>query len=299
MIASFVSLMMRIMISDFSEEIANLTLAEHPNALYQTGSLRESYGGESSSEESEEVDSDSGYSSPMHRRNQACSGTHPATGLYMEVPTVSTISTCPYHGTTASLNYTSSYVQGLVPGSTTSPDTMDPTTMGATPTTRLSYSAVTSGALSGRPAHCRAKTPVSPLALNSHPAPSPAPKVPAGLAKTDPEEVDTTSSAGRKKRRKSRRRKRKTLSGDDVGALSDDHLELYRAASSSNVSRTSTGDDGNLHVEDEEEFPDLGSAATQGNSKTPAQGFSYSEALKSAPHVPNVSSAHFVFTFNP
>lgn len=64
--------------SDFSDEIANLTLAERPNALYKSGrSWLARY--DTTSTDSEEVDSDSGYSSPLHRRKQAASSTHPVT----------------------------------------------------------------------------------------------------------------------------------------------------------------------------------------------------------------------------
>lgn len=242
-----------------------------------------------STTEDEEVDSDSGYSSPMHRRNQACNGTHPVTGLFLSTPegaVAAPSNTCPYHVTTTSLSYTTSYVNGLSPclvSSTLSsrpPPTVDSLDMLASP--RLSYSAVTSGVSPGG-ARCWAKTPViSPLALNSHP--QPAPQVPAGLAKTDPEEVDTTSSAGRKKRRKNKRKKGKPLSGDDLGALSDDPLELYRAQSSSSVSRTSGPEDNiMLHVEDEDEFPDLGSGLHLGSVKAAlAPVLSYSDALKAA-----------------
>ena len=64
---------------DFSDEIANLTLAEKPNALYKySRNWMARY--DTTSTDSEEVDSDSGYSSPLHRRKQASSGTHPVTG---------------------------------------------------------------------------------------------------------------------------------------------------------------------------------------------------------------------------
>ena len=74
----FVSTMM-LLCTDFSDEIANLTLAEKPNALYKCSrSWKAHY--DTTSTDSEEVDSDSGYSSPLHRRKQASSGTHPVAG---------------------------------------------------------------------------------------------------------------------------------------------------------------------------------------------------------------------------
>ena len=60
-----------VVVSDFSDAIANLTLIEHPNSLYNDHrSWHDHYEDQSyESSESEEVDSDSGYSSPLHRRN--------------------------------------------------------------------------------------------------------------------------------------------------------------------------------------------------------------------------------------
>ena len=62
-----------------------MTLTERPNALYQKDAKSRRgawyrYRQETSTD-SEEVDSDSGYSSPLHRRNQMSNGTHPVVGL--------------------------------------------------------------------------------------------------------------------------------------------------------------------------------------------------------------------------
>ena len=70
---------------DFCDDIANKTLAERPSSLFQKERTRnwpELY--QDSSTDSEEVDSDSGYSSP--KRNQASSGTHPLTGTQPQPP---------------------------------------------------------------------------------------------------------------------------------------------------------------------------------------------------------------------
>ena len=108
----------------------------------------------------------------------------------------------------------------------------------------------------------------------------------AGRAKTDPEEVETNSSSGRKKRRKNRKKKRSThaYSGDECGAFSDETMSLYRALSSSNVStRTSGGEEVSLHMEDDDEFPDLVAARqSPGGWCSHSSGFSYSDALKTA-----------------
>ena len=69
--------------ADFASEIADHTLEQMPNALYQgkrkvrrkTLPRQQQNGGDDSTD-SEELDhSDSGYSSPMHRQNQISSGT--------------------------------------------------------------------------------------------------------------------------------------------------------------------------------------------------------------------------------
>lgn len=73
-------------VSDFSSDIANNTLEQVPNALYQGKSSRKARrkafqtsrqgAAADDSTDSEELDhSDSGYSSPMHRKNQTSSGT--------------------------------------------------------------------------------------------------------------------------------------------------------------------------------------------------------------------------------
>lgn len=71
-------------VADFASEIADHTLEQVPNALYQgkrklrrkTFPSRQQHNGGTDSTDSEELDhSDSGYSSPMHRQNQISSGT--------------------------------------------------------------------------------------------------------------------------------------------------------------------------------------------------------------------------------
>lgn len=62
---------------DFEDNLAKLRLKEKPNSLYKNFPHRtkELKGGDFSL--SEEVDSDSGYSSPLHRRNMVSNGTEP------------------------------------------------------------------------------------------------------------------------------------------------------------------------------------------------------------------------------
>ena len=74
-----------------------------------------------------------------------------------------------------------------------------------------------------------------------------------------------------------------------MGALSDEPVELRRAHSSSNVSRTSmepplldVADTSGLRFEDEEEFPNLLTATANLETKSSSQPvMSYSDILKS------------------
>ncbi|XP_064645784.1 selenocysteine insertion sequence-binding protein 2-like isoform X2 [Lineus longissimus] len=85
--------------TDFNDEIANLTLAERPNSLFQIKTKQRARRKASniptntSTDSEEEVDSDSGYSSPLHRRNLTSSGTHPVNSLLSIVPSPSSDST--------------------------------------------------------------------------------------------------------------------------------------------------------------------------------------------------------------
>lgn len=66
--------------TDFSEEIANLTLSEKPSPLFGNKKRMRNHSNQwiSNLTDSEEKDSDSGYSSPLHRRNLVSNGTHAA-----------------------------------------------------------------------------------------------------------------------------------------------------------------------------------------------------------------------------
>lgn len=72
--------------------------------------------------------------------------------------------------------------------------------------------------------------------------------------RADMADTNTTSQQDMKPKRKRSRRRKK---GSETGALSDSGMDLVRAHSSSNVSRTSTVDNDFLHFEDENEFPNL------------------------------------------
>ena len=94
---------------------------------------------------------------------------------------------------------------------------------------------------------------------------------------------DSETSSGKRRRHRSRRKNRAS-SGEDASALSDDPYSVHRAHSSSNVSRTSTTEnDLTLHFDDEDEFPNLLSAAGGLPSSTNSQSsgpISYSDILK-------------------
>ncbi|KAK7095902.1 uncharacterized protein [Littorina saxatilis] len=63
--------------TDFNKDIADLTLQEKASILFRRGQRRNKASQPITSTDSEEVDSDSGYSSPLHRRNLVSNGTHP------------------------------------------------------------------------------------------------------------------------------------------------------------------------------------------------------------------------------
>ena len=64
-------------VTDFHKDVADLTLQDKPSVLYRRGQRRNKGSQPIASTDSEEVDSDSGYSSPLHRRNVVSNGTHP------------------------------------------------------------------------------------------------------------------------------------------------------------------------------------------------------------------------------
>lgn len=290
-------------VSDFSDEIANLTLMEKPSLLYRkdrssTRSWFQQYSQDSSTD-SEEVDSDSGYSSPLHRRNQMSNGTHPipAGMAFLPYPPIAAPGQSnpvlvdnklvtaynPYmmanpamhyaYANTHTVPYTDNYGAQMMRAGYRMPV---PGVMHLTPST------------------------ISPISNNSDislksPVKSP-PK-----AKTDPSkpmQQDVTieeqpvvlqSPEPRKKRRRSRRQnKKKKKSVDDENneaeALSDELTGLQRTLSSSNVSRTSTLENEDaLHFEDEGEFPNLLSASgcgAAGSAQGSASVLSYSDILK-------------------
>ena len=244
--------------SDFSDEIANLTLAERPNSLFNRSRLRKRRTEEFTSTDSEE-ESDSGYSSPLHRRNQTSSGTHPAVSIVPSLPNNDTRGFVNTQGPMFSLNepmhntnavplvvgygnsgYTSPYVNGYqtVPGSI--------------------YLSSNNTSMDG---------------LNNT------------LVKTEGEDDNEQNNSGKKKRRKNKRKKKKSVG--EEGALSDDPVGLNHAQSSSNVSRTSGEAVGyevmdTLHFEDEEEFPGLQSSNfAQAKPAAPSVALSYSQIVQS------------------
>lgn len=275
-------------LSDFSDEIANLTLSERPSPLYRKDRPRNWLYNQDSTTDSEEVDSDSGYSSPMHRRNQTTNGTQsvcpglpylPTPGGYMPQDIINQHNMpfnpaylppniqpgYPYHTSNSGItsNFGSApYRQNFVKGQTMS-------AMSGTHLANSYDNVCTSASSSGGVVN---KSQGSTGAVS------------ASSVKTEPEEEEGNSSTGKKKRRRNRRKKKKD-SGDEVGALSDEPYDLRRANSSSNVSRTSTVDnDITLHFEDENEFPNLLSSTTSGlqSSMSSQQSpLSYSDILKS------------------
>lgn len=141
---------------DFSSDIANHTLEQVPNALYQGGKrktrrkqaprLHQTGGGGGDSTDSEELDhSDSGYSSPMHRKNQTSSGTDAWAGRITDTSTYSTdVKVAALECTTnQSASYSTAQMSsaGLYHAATVH---LDPSKLPHMPTPALSYSAVVS-----------------------------------------------------------------------------------------------------------------------------------------------------------
>jgi hypothetical protein len=251
-----------------------------------------------STSESEEVDSDSGYSSPLHRRNLASSGTHPILGVSMHEA-----QSQPQAFT--SLGYNTYTIAGPVTAHTLGPQRPPPYAVypmppPPPPLLMAAGPGAVGGAYLSKPPMPHMPLPPPPPPVSNNPKPLPPPPVVAPVqdharsrsltkepsSKTDNETEDSSSLGGKKKRRhRSRHRRRNKDSGgeDDVGALSDDPSHsLHRSHSSSNVSRTSTLDNDILHFEDEDEFPNLLNAANGLVDKyaNPSQALSYSDILK-------------------
>ena len=274
--------------ADFSEEIANQTLAERPNSLYKkvrNQAWWQQY--QDTSTESEEVDSDSGYSSPLHRRNQTSNGTHPVLGVTFIPPGMPPdIHRAPFMGPPGPGGL---YPPFMGPGPPHHfpqyPPPLGNPQMGpymkGYPTTNSAAShrkhMAAYDQLGSSASSSGANLPCSAPSVGSLANPN------SNNNKTEPEEEDALSASGKKKRRRNRRKKKKN-SADDTGALSDEPYELHNAHSSSNVSRTSYDPDVNLHFEDEEEFPNLmsGGATSPGALPQGASNstLSYSDILK-------------------
>ncbi|XP_041355730.1 selenocysteine insertion sequence-binding protein 2-like isoform X2 [Gigantopelta aegis] len=257
--------------TDFPDTWANLTLSDKPNSLYKhsRGCVRRV--DLSLTSDSEEVDSDSGYSSPLHRRNMRSNGTHPvcasergvcaivsseSSRVVQNAPDKLSYANVAQHSTSlrcnnlqdASINIKHPEREicdrGLrnLRGGITSPD-------------RTSV------------ARCERK------------------KSGEICDQTIAENDDITDVNGggddgkKKQRRRNRRRKKKSKDDDDT--QSDGLSVTGRTFSSSNLSRTS---DVTLYFEDEEEFPHLlhnnVSSRDNGSNST----MSYSQAAK-ASHV--------------
>lgn len=264
-------------------------MAEKPSLLYckdaKTRSWLTRYSQDSSTD-SEEKDSDSGYSSPLHRRNQASNGTHPVVGMvppYLQttvIPVSESPSRHPYQ------SYMPAPNQPTVPCAYPVSPQSAPSNPNH-PSLPASFAAI---------AACVPPQPLphhaSPLVTNSVHIPGIAsfsnvvpssgasnPNMSSSAAKTPTEEED--SAASRKKRRRNNRRRKNKGLGDDEGGLSDDPYSGQRRQS-----RPITLErDIDLHFDDEDEFPNLLSAAgglpssSQSSQSTPGH-VTYSDILK-------------------
>ncbi|XP_074661442.1 uncharacterized protein LOC141914067 [Tubulanus polymorphus] len=279
--------------TDFPDEIANLTLADYPNRgssrddkITTSATKYRRSKGETSTEE-EEVDSDSGYSSPLHRRNQISNGTH-------AVPLDVLDSTRD-----APVSVRSSYESAIFSMSVGESETSFEITTGVTPPS------VAARRVSSEPPV--APTPLTYAQLVAKPPPKPAVHdmtniPPDGVISgnnTDtgacdevaPPGGDPNSGVTKKRRRRRGRRKKK---GDDSEAdtKTDAGEDGLKVAADPAVDRwgLNTVVAPTLHFEDEGEFPDL-----LASNETPSAGhggataaqnggghthFSYSDMLK-------------------
>ncbi|XP_067653114.1 selenocysteine insertion sequence-binding protein 2-like [Haliotis asinina] len=262
--------------TDFSDELAALTLSQRPNALYTVShswKRKEKKSSDSnivSYTSDSEVDSDSGYSSPLHRRNVRSNGTDPVGPLLL--PTQPE----PEHGRNLfGRNH-----------STKSPHIGQQLTYATiaqqNPGTRrmLSYSDVAASQLiatcdnTNLPSQCLATV------------------IPVNNESDVNEGVQKAEGGKRRRRRRNRKRKKKT---QEDGGQSDGLSVTGRTFSSSNVSRTS---DVTLHFEDDSEFPDLYPSNVESGQERDVDiisrqsSISYSQILKSSPssHVSRCSS---------
>ena len=275
---------------DFSDEIANLTLMEKPSLLYRhdrssTRSWFQRYS-QTSSTDSDEVDSDSGYSSPLHRRNQMSNGTHPiAAGmpfLRYPIPAVAQSNPVLVDNVTGYNPYVMAANQAVHYAYANSH---------AVPYTD-SYGAQYAGYRMPAPGVLHINPTVDPYS-DAHKSPvKSTPKAKNDSTKLQqqdvviPDEKPVVPQSPRKRRgsRRSRKKKKKSDDDDDAEALSDEPRSLHRALSSSNVSRSSTVENEEaLHFEDDEEFPDLLTSTgygASGSARGTANMLSYSDILK-------------------
>ena len=221
-----------------------------------------------------ELDSDSGYSSPMHRK-------HHGSATHHSVATAST--QCQTHSATQPpwmpSPMTSLYAQALLQ------DGQQPKNTETTVNTKHlnAPSSVANIAASNKQtaptASLNTSEQTSLLATESSNCDRRKTRADANTQLETGDSSSQHASGTKPKRKRSRRRKK----GGESGALSDSGTDLVRAHSSSNVSRTSTVDNDFLHFEDENEFPNLLSAV--GGLQSDAQqlgpvSVSYCDILK-------------------
>ena len=249
-------------ISDFSDEVANKTLLERPSALFVARAPSHVRARVESATDSE-LDSDSGYSSPMHRK-------HRASSTHCSVATASIQCHAPSSLQQPWLHsglYAKAVLHGNIKPNASANSNSLPQRAG-----------VSGDALNVAQANAHTQ---SSSAQSTHVSSSDNRVARADQSEKsrDGETSAAQSHDAKPKRKRSRRRKK----GSEAGALSDSGMDLVRAHSSSNVSRTSTVDNDFLHFEDENEFPNLLNAVggLQGDAQQMgAVSISYCDILK-------------------
>ena len=292
---------------DFSDEIANLTLLEKPNGLYKKDKTRnwlQQYcqPDPESTTESEEIDSDSGYSSPLHRRNLASNGTQPAQGFIPPIAIPSGVSIgngmsfIPGHHPVNPMNafttggyaydvasmpvHSSAFNSVSLPMQLPLPSCIPQVHSYAAAAAHFSASSAVNAAIPHNPTsmsrNTSARSPSKDSKISTKDADKDRASSATKIANADNSGKNTPAQA--KKKQKKRNKPRKKASNDqDDEVLSDDAQGLYRVNSTGSLNNSA--ENKMLQFEDDD-FPALFNAASGLNGGLTGSS-SYSEALKS------------------
>lgn len=224
--------------------MAKCTLADRPNALYRKANKCNSgwfpYKTQEHSTESEEVDSDSGYSSPLHHRNRTSNGTDPVAGLVHGQSTSNAPESSPQSNKPLCNPHNAQpYFATSKANSSNGPSSVPPSLPGMKPGA-MSYSSVVSRCANNNNQWSVPDKPSVDRKSTEQP--------PSKGENSEPEGEQGTN----KKKRGKKRKKRRKSTGDESGALSDAFADSNPALSSASAEKEYL-----LNFEDEEEFPTI------------------------------------------